>query len=958
MRRPALLLAGVAALALLPSTALAYLGDLLFLPPHANYQRLSTEHFEVVYPQSLSREAELATGFLEQAWKVETVAFQYIPARCTVILTDNEDFANGVTSAVGLQGIVLFMTAPDPYSSIGEYDHWLKNLIIHEYAHWVTLEQTHGLFEFLRYVFGNLLFPNHAWPSWLAEGMAVYAESTYTLQGRGHGTYYTTLTRDALHRHTLGTWNFLEFNQLSGVIPDFPFGEGAYYSGYAMIDQMMAEISRDAPARYAEESAWRIPYFLNGALENISHDRYQLGFRGLWEGWIKRQSSILGPDLAWLRDHAAEGAGDPRLLSPVGAEATGARLSPDGKKLAYALTSGNNRPAIAIQDLDTKAIDRIDDAITGVGLAWSPDGRSLYYAKTDFYGPYALFSDLYKWTDGSVERLTHGERAKDPDLCGAELVYSRQQGRISEIRALAIATGNTRVIYRAPEDHHVSNPRCSSDGRTVYFADHGTVPLDAVYSADTATGAARRLFGGHHDGFGALFPDPAPNGDVYFTRVIDDYYELARYDAKTRKISPVARGPGGYWLPRLGFNSSWMAVSYLSSTGLRAALIQPERLERLLGSAISKAPRAPEPKVSDVTEESTTAPRVQATHSSYNLLTSLQPRIWTPFLSISDTQTQIGGEILGWDDVDQLEYNLFLWYDSVPRKPQGVLGTFHRVETFKLGLTGSDQVTAYATNGLGQREYNEQRKLTASLSRPFPGYFARFTPTFLVEWARTWQDGDFGRTIFNPDERLGLDLAYDTRSRFPYSLAAEQGYYADLSGRTFFSGSAQAWKGLASWEQLVRLPPAHSNLDVTGYYVVSPNPNGGIPVSQVSVGGHGTLSDLNPPLRGYPLGNFGGRRAAIIQAEYRVPFAQFFRGFETFPLFLQNLGAFAFYDGGKIQPVDDNTWGPLTSGVGGGLILNSILGYQWAPIQIRLEYAHGLQRYLGGQDVVSFNLSL
>ncbi|MBI3542383.1 MAG: hypothetical protein HY075_03800, partial [Deltaproteobacteria bacterium] len=218
----------------------AFLGDALFLPPHAGYQQSETEHFVIVYPSVYATEAREAARFLEDAHAVLSQAFRYQPGhKCRIILADNNDFANGVTSAVGLQGIVLYLAAPDPYSSIGEYDHWLRSLIVHEYSHYLTLEQTHGVFEFARYLFGNLLFPNHLWPTWIAEGMAVWAESVYTKQGRGHGTYYTTLTRDAVARGRLGRSGFLPFSSLTGPYPDFPFGEAHYFAGYAMIDELV-----------------------------------------------------------------------------------------------------------------------------------------------------------------------------------------------------------------------------------------------------------------------------------------------------------------------------------------------------------------------------------------------------------------------------------------------------------------------------------------------------------------------------------------------------------------------------------------------------------------------------------------------------------------------------------------------------------------------------------------------
>ncbi len=947
--------------------ARAFVGDSIFLPPHAGYLTTETSHFVLIYPEAYTREARESAGFLEEAYAILTKAFQYAPGhKCKIILTDNSDFANGLTSTIGLQGIVLYLIAPDPYTSVGEYDHWLRSLIVHEYAHYVTLEQRRGVFEFLKYPFGNLFFANQFWPTWISEGMAVYAESVFTGQGRGHGTYYSTITRDGLARGTLNEDHFLEFNQLSGSYPDFPFGEAAYFAGYAMIDEMINRHGANSPARFAEESSWRLPWFFNnGTLENISRDHNAETFQSLWSLWVLRAKKDLAPELAWLKAH---GSADPAFVTEQGAAAIGTRLSPDGTRLAYSLTSGHEAHAIYIADLtaphapnEPAPAHKIEDAIANPGLAWNEDGTRLYYSKTDYTGPYSLYSDLFAYdvARGSVTRLTTGERAKDPDYCAgpgeARLVYTTQTGQSSELRTLALGSGKISTIYRAPLDHHISNPRCTADGRRVYFAEHSTTPLEAMYSVAIEGGKPVYLFGGGAQaGFGALFPEPAADGSLYFTRVLDGYYDLARWSPASKQVRLVARSSGGYWLPSLSRGqsktqaSAKMSVSFVTSTGIRAALLDPEKMEAAINASPSRPPR-PTSEITHQSPKETPAPEITNSHG-YNLLSSLAPRFWSPYILLADAQSQIGASLLGWDDTDQLEYTLFAWYDSLPRKPEGIFSTFHRFGSFKLNLGAASQISAFATSG-NLREYNEERKFTAVLQRPFPGIFSSFTPSLVAEWGRITRDGDFSRRVFSPDQRLGANLSFNSQKRFTYSLTRETGVFLDLAGRRLYSGPFHAWKGMATVNPLIPFFPRHANISLNAYYAVSPNPDGNLPISVVRVGGAGTTSDLDPPLRGYPLGNFEARRAAVLQAEYRVPVAQIFRGLETWPLFFNNLGPYAFYDGAKLQlTTGDNS--PWLASVGGGLLLNTEVGFT-IPVQIRLEFAHGLNRGLNGQNAFS-----
>ncbi|MEW6057879.1 MAG: hypothetical protein AB1540_14825, partial [Bdellovibrionota bacterium] len=942
----------------------AFLGDILSLPPHANYKQIFTPNFKIIYPDEFEPEARLSAQYLEESHGFLSQTFQYAPShKTTIILADNQDFANGVTSAVGRQGIVLFLTAPDPYSSIGEYDHWLRSLIIHEYTHYLTLEQRRGIFEIAHYLLGNLVFPNHLWPTWLAEGMAVYAESAFSHGGRGHGTYYSTLTRDGLFRDVLGKKDFLKFDELMGPIPNYPFGESQYFAGYGIIEEMMLKLGKDAPARYAEESSWRIPFFLNGALENISPAslKPEISFFKLWTDWISRQATRLKPELEWLKSSGAE---DPRFLTQAQETALGARLSPDGKKLAYFLNSSHQRPSLQLIELSELNADahvlpeskKLDDTISGAGISWSEDGKRIYYAKADFRGSFDTYSDLfaYELESGQVTRLTKRERAKDPDHCLVRgkanneggstettpmLVYSTQRARVSEVRLLNLKDGSIRTLYRAKDHHHVSTPRCNPEGTKAYFAEHSTEVLESIFSADLLTGETQHVAGGGKQGFGALFPSPTVGGKIYFSRVKDGYYDLARLDVSTKQIEVLARSSGGYWLPSVSSDGSKLAASYVTSQGIRAVLLDQEKLEKFTLHNTDHAPVAKPAVFRELPEHKTNvdpapANPIDSIETDYNLLSSLAPRIWAPHLLLSGAQTQVGATVIGWDDVDQLEYNLFAFYDTIADKPEGFFGTFHRVGPYRLGLSASSQVTDYAVNSRGQTRYNEERKLTLNLSRPFPGNFTTVTPKALVEWARTWRDGDFEQRAFASNFRLGAGVDYDTRQRYRYSVFSERGSLGQADGRRFFSRGEGAWKALVSWEQLFSVFPDHSVFGVTLYGAVAPRPLAHVPESVVKVGGYGTLSDLDPPLKGYPLGQFRTQRAGIIHAEYGVPLAQLFQGFDTWPLFLRNFGAFAFYNAAKLR-TSEHGYSPLIDGVGGGLVLNTVLGYN-LPFQLKL----------------------
>jgi len=223
-----------------------FLGDMVRLPPQQGYLKAESEHFKIVFPKTLEQEAKDTLAIFEEVHKKLAPFWGYEKndEKMTIIISDSEDFANGITSAIGRQGIILYLAPPQPYQSIEYYGHWLESLIIHEYTHYLTLNREKGVFKILKIFFGDLIKPNHLWPSWVAEGLAVFAESSFVNAGRGRSPFYQTLLKDALYRkYFLNEQNtILNFSELSGGIrPEFPFGESDYYYGFNIIEQLVYE---------------------------------------------------------------------------------------------------------------------------------------------------------------------------------------------------------------------------------------------------------------------------------------------------------------------------------------------------------------------------------------------------------------------------------------------------------------------------------------------------------------------------------------------------------------------------------------------------------------------------------------------------------------------------------------------------------------------------------------------
>ena len=181
------------------------------------WKTISTAHFRVHYPSSLSVMAQRTAEICEEAYLVVNKLMNFEPSyKVEVVITDFGDRSNGWATAKPYPMIHLYAVPPPLSSSLGDYDDWLRLLIFHEYAHILQLDRAAGFPAFLNALFGRMSYPNHNLPSFLLEGGAVWLESITSQRGRIHSPLFKGYLRahsaagifyglDAMS-HTPGRW--------------------------------------------------------------------------------------------------------------------------------------------------------------------------------------------------------------------------------------------------------------------------------------------------------------------------------------------------------------------------------------------------------------------------------------------------------------------------------------------------------------------------------------------------------------------------------------------------------------------------------------------------------------------------------------------------------------------------------------------------------------------------------
>ena len=103
--------------------------------------------------------------------------FNYRPQSDVHFLIVSATEANGLASVFPYNVITLNDFPPVETNYLANTKDWIRQLVVHEYIHILTMDMTKGYINNLRYVFGSMVKTNAVIPRWLSEGVAVWAES-------------------------------------------------------------------------------------------------------------------------------------------------------------------------------------------------------------------------------------------------------------------------------------------------------------------------------------------------------------------------------------------------------------------------------------------------------------------------------------------------------------------------------------------------------------------------------------------------------------------------------------------------------------------------------------------------------------------------------------------------------------------------------------------------------------
>ncbi len=823
------------------------------IDPRLRWYTLESEHFAVHFPlsgpiaqESLVLPQRVANLAEEIHTTLAPVAGWHPTGRTDIVIASFYDYLNGWATPFPNNTITIIPT-PEPGSRTND-DDWLRTLILHEYAHILQTDMAGGLPLILRRVFGRVALPNAIAPAWINEGYAIFCETRYSEFGRLRSADYDAMIRAAADNGTL-----LPIDRCGNYeLRRYPAGNAPYLYGSRLF-QYISEHDSLAARRFNLARARSFPFLDNyNARRSIGRtlSRY-------WRDWqiaAKAYSDSV---------RAAIGATTPsRRLTNEGFYTVAPCWSSGGGKVYYVSRNGREYPAIKAVDTADGSVEVLHRGLLNSSLSLSPDGRWLVFSERHRFQNYYEFDDLF-WLDiatGRTRRLTHGQRARDPDFAPDTTLIAlvATVGERTEVRLLDYRTGETHVLADGTDGAVYHRPRFSPSGKWLAVGVQRAGGYADIELIDYRSGWTIPIT---NDLANDLSPCWSRTGRfLFFASDRTGVYNLFAYELATGRLLQCTNSLYGYFEPAISPDNQRIAVIGRSAIGDDIELIE-------LNTANWHEVTALEPSLPPVFRPEST---VATTLYYYSPFPSLWPQFWLP-LPFDGTGLTAELFTIGWDALRLHNYSFlggWRFHDSTPHLNFGY--SYSGLGPTLSMVVDAARKTQQASTGIGFSWYGTSHTnwldLAASATRT-----RLLRARFDAEW--TFSDALRYRFCVAPVQGriTGLHLDATARRLFgPNDLVRVLGTYVHYFGRP-----PQDW----SLRTHLALGTAIGDSAVNRAWQLA---------HRAIIGVRG----INQPMY--------GRTIVTTGLQLRKPLWWLERGISTAPLFLQNPNAAVFTDAGLI----------------------------------------------------------
>ncbi len=577
--------------------------------PELHWMVHETSHFRIFYHDGAERTARELAAIAEEIYDPITSLYDYYPdSKTSVIVRDHDDYSNGGAYYYDNK-IVIWATALD-FALRGTH-HWLRNVMTHEFTHLIQLGASRKgprwlpafYLQWIEYekekrpdvlygypnVLASYPLPLTVIPPWFAEG----ASQT---QRPGLGYEHWDSHRDMLLRMRVLEGKLLSYTEMGYYGKTSLDAESVYNQGFSLVQYIIHHWGADALQDLSNEMrnplAWNFDYALKR--------RLQISGKELYNRWSDHLRQEYEQRTEQIRRNPVSG----EIIREDGFANLHPRWSPDGETIAYTSNPGADYfflSGLYLYDIQNKTHKQLTAGV-GSQLAWSPDGRFIFFHKQ--FNPdrnRSRYDDLAAWDRQTekVLRLTQSRRASQVDLSpdgkrlcfvvnsdGTENLWAAQLSEAWWEKPIAERLSNEIALTHFSNGEQVHTPKWSPDGERILFALNRDRER-SILLYDLRDETSRTVMATGADG-----RDPAWCGsdEFYFSSDQTGIFNLYRYSLKDGASAPVTNVLGGAFMPDISSEgrivySEYHAAGYKLALMDSAISVLPEQMVYIAGYA-------------------------------------------------------------------------------------------------------------------------------------------------------------------------------------------------------------------------------------------------------------------------------------------------------------------------------------------------------------------------------------
>lgn len=895
--------------------------------PNAAYRVVESAHYRVTYGPRLEPLARRALDTAERTHALlESSVTQAPDGMIDIVLVDDLDFSNGFASPFPSNRIVVYARPPFDDEALSYSTDWIDLVVSHEVTHIFHLDRAGAVGRVLRSLFGRMpllfpMFPVVGTPAWSTEGLAVDVESAYTGLGRLHGSNHEMIVRTGALEGLMD-----RMDRLNESSPIWPGGQRVYIYGSLFMEYLAERYGEDVHGRLLDGTASAIlpPFlFFDGVARRTFDESFDEAYAA-WRSELERKYAILADSLR------AEGLTTSERVTEHGRWAIHARVSPDGRRLAYTAEDGKAVTSLRIIELESGR-GLASHRRNGLGShAWTPDG-GLVFAQYEHAGTYRILNDL--WLEGAAgHRITKGQRIQDPDVRGDGRIVAVRNGEGGAGLVLVDpGTGDTEQITAHDPAVLWAFPRWSPDGTRIAASRWSAGGEHAIVILDEAGAELMTVFSGPE-----LNVSPAWSPDGRYLMFSSDRTGIANlYAADLRdpsgtRVRRVTNVLTGAFFPEISPDGGSIYFSRYHADGYAI-----ERMPFDPSTWLQPAPARPSAAAErdgDASVADSVSVPSQAASRSYSPWRFVAPTFWSPLLtSATDAGTFVGASLRGEDLVRRHAFRAGIALDL---EGSGLWEGFLRYDNARLGNPIISMEASRFWDDLGMALLPD----TTEALRLERGDRLALLASFLYRRWRTSATLSVGieREVFKQrligtqqfrlrdpeDAYLNLLLRFSIANtqRPQLAVSREDGITFAMTATRAFEDESTVYGDSTGtfpedYNEFRAVAGVYRSLDLGGFahHVLALRASGfrstGHGASFQSVGGStGGYTELLgfgiasgsrlTPVRGFDAGTLRGTRAWSATAEWRAPLALVGRRPTISPFFIDRISAAAFLDAG------------------------------------------------------------